>query len=172
MIVKHIIVLQHVLMLDEPFNLGHSRVSQIILNVMNHPFYSILLLLKSDLWIFFLSMVSAFFLEHVIPISHFLIGVMILVLVDLYTGIQAAKKRKEKLRSHGFRKSIVKIKDYFLAILLAQIFEKIWLEGFPLVHGISFAIALVEFRSNLENISEVTDVKFVNVILSILKLKK
>lgn len=154
------------------FHLGHLRVSQLIFFAMQHPFYSLLLLLKSDLWIFFVSMISAFFLEHVVPISDFLIGVMVLVLVDLYTGIQAAKKRKEKLRSHGFRKSIIKIKDYFLAILLAQIIEKIWLEGIPLVHTISFAIAFVEFRSNLENISEVTDVKFVNVLLSILKMKK
>lgn len=139
---------------------------------MNHPFYSALIILKSDLWIFFLSFASALFLEHIVPISDFLIGVMILVVADFYTGVRAAKKRKEPLRSKGFRKSIVKVKDYFLAILLAQIVEKIWLEGVPLVHTISFAIATIEFRSNLENISEVTNVKFVNTILSLLRIKK
>ena len=42
--------------------------------------------------------------------------IVIAVLFDLYTGIKAAKKTGEPIRSHILRKTINKITDYYIAV--------------------------------------------------------
>jgi phage-related holin len=103
-------------------------------------------------------------IQFITPLASFLIFTTCLVLVDLYTGVQAAKKRGEVIHSKGFRRSITKISLYFAAVLLARGMEIVFLSpkgfDFDLTYIVAGLIALTEFKSNLENISTVTGVPF------------
>lgn len=118
------------------------------------------------------SLLASTYLQYIFPIQNFLIGIFILVMLDLYTGIKAAKKREEVINSKGLRKSVIKIRDYFIAILAANTLQEIWLAALPVVYTVSLYIAIVEFRSNLENISILTDTNLVEKVFERLKLKK
>lgn len=102
-----------------------------------------------------------FALAFVTPIRWYLLAVGILVMVDLFTGIRAAKKRNEAIRSKGMRNSINKIALYFVAILLSEMMQQVFFKAILPAHMSITAvtagfIGLVEFKSNLENIAEVT----------------
>lgn len=98
------------------------------------------------------------------PISTYLIVMISLVFTDLFTGIAAAKKRSETIRSKGLRETIKKISYYFLAILLSRIFEIGFFEGkwiqehVPLTYVVAAFICSIEFQSNIENIGELTGI--------------
>ena len=98
------------------------------------------------------------------PITSFLGITLLLVFADLFTGIWAAKKRKEKIDSKGMRKSTSKIIAYFLAIVLSRSMELVFFDGtwveehIPITYMVSGFISAVEFQSNIENIGEITGI--------------
>jgi hypothetical protein len=74
------------------------------------------------------------------------------------TGTVAAKHRGEVIHSRGLRRSIVKITLYFTAILLSEGFEKVFGLDIDISYMVAGLIAITEFKSNLENIGEVTGI--------------
>lgn len=95
------------------------------------------------------------------PVQGFLIFTLCLVICDTYTGIRAAKKRGEKIRSRGLRRTTEKFVMYMIAIMLAEGATKVFnipVQYFPITYIVSAWIAYHELKSNYENISEVTGV--------------
>jgi len=88
----------------------------------------------------------------VVAIGPYLLAVSLLVFVDLLTGTKAARKKGHKIHSKGLRRSISKIIDYFLAILLSEIMSRVFFQGLPITYLTATFIGLIEFKSNLENI--------------------
>lgn len=77
-------------------------------------------------------------------------------LVDFWSGITTAKALGEKLMSHGFRRTIIKVGDYVRILLFALMFDM--LGSFLSFYKIQFAtilctiaIMLIEGRSVIEN---------------------
>lgn len=77
-------------------------------------------------------------------------------LVDFWSGITTAKALGEKLMSHGFRRTIIKVGDYIRILLFALMFDM--LGSFLSFYKIPFAtilctiaIMLIEGRSVIEN---------------------
>lgn len=77
-------------------------------------------------------------------------------LVDFWSGITTAKALGEKLMSHGFRRTIIKVGDYVRILLFALMFDM--LGSFLSFYKIPFAtilctiaIMLIEGRSVIEN---------------------
>ena len=112
-----------------------------------------------------LSVAAGYVVSFQAPVQPFLILVVVLVGVDLYTGIKAAKhagRYKNSKASEGWRRTVNKIVLYFIAILLSEGFVQVFAEGVPyfppLTYIVAFYICSIEFKSNLENISEVTGV--------------
>lgn len=93
-----------------------------------------------------------------LPISASMEAVCALVVADLFTGIWAAKKRGEQITSWGMRKTVSKILAYELAIVLAYVLEVNFLTLLPAVKTIAGFIAATEFKSALENLSNITGV--------------
>lgn len=84
--------------------------------------------------------------------------VAIAVILDLYTGIRAAKKIGEPIRSHILRKTINKITDYYVAVIIGILID--WLGlcfpwySIPYAAIIStLAVIIIEGRSVLENLA-------------------
>jgi len=86
--------------------------------------------------------------------------VVVLVILDTASGILAAKKRNEKISSHGMRRMLVKLFEYFVVIFGAIILSNVaaassgyistglsWLAEF-----VVFWISVTEFKSIVENL--------------------
>lgn len=97
-----------------------------------------------------------------VPVHHFLWFTMVLVLCDFITGIQAARHRGEALFSTGFKRTVVKITLYCMAIMLSHGMDLVFFApkglSFDLVWVVAGIIGLTEFKSNLENIAVVTGI--------------
>lgn len=106
------------------------------------------------------------------PVMWTLLAVGILVGVDLFTGILAAKKRGEVIRSNGISRTVSKIALYSIAIILSRMMEVVFFPWLPVASITSGYIALVEFKSNLENIGEWTGIDIWNAIKDRITLKK
>lgn len=115
----------------------------------------------TEYWFGYLAGIGGAISSFVVPTSPFLIFTIVLVFCDLYTGTRAARKRNEVIHSRGLRRTIDKIVLYFIAILLTEGMKKVFnldFGKFDITYLTAFAIALTEFKSNIENIQVVTGV--------------
>ena len=103
-----------------------------------------------------LSLVAGIVLAFLLPLVPFLVMVLVLVVTDFLTGIRAAKARKEEINSGGMKRTIEKISLYFAAIILSEGMSQVFFDGVQITYVVATYIALTEFKSNIENISDVT----------------
>lgn len=84
------------------------------------------------------------------------IAVLAAVLLDLNTGINAARKAKERIKSHILRRTITKVVDYYRVLFFGIIIDVLGL-AFPWYDVpycaifVSVGIVLIEAKSVLEN---------------------
>jgi len=111
---------------------------------------------------YILAILWGLMVSFILPISHFLIFTVVLVVVDFVTGILAARKRKETLKSRGFSRTVSKVVLYFVAILLANGMDVVFLWNIDAPINFTYLVTgfvcLTEFKSNLENIGFLTGV--------------
>lgn len=89
------------------------------------------------------------------PIQSLLITTAAMIVIDLVTGILAARKRGEKITSAGLRRTVSKIFVYELAIMVAYLGEHYMSDVVPFVKLASGMIAMVEIKSIYENLSAI-----------------
>lgn len=80
-------------------------------------------------------------------------------LIDLWTGVDAARKNKEKIRSKALRRTVIKIIDYLRVIIFAVLIDVLGL-AFPW-YAIPYCavicalgILIIEGKSVLENFNK------------------
>lgn len=95
-------------------------------------------------------------LNYFLPVQHFVAITLGLILADLVTGIQAARKRGETIQSKGLRRSSQKFMMYCFALLSAHSIQATYFGDFPLAYTVSAYISITEFWSVLENVGAVT----------------
>lgn len=112
-------------------------------------------------WGTFIALTTSF----ISPLMPFLILTIALVFCDTYSGVKAARKRGEIIVSNGLRRTIEKMVLYFMAILLAEGMRGVFqIPNLPMTevtitYIVAASIALIEFKSNIENIESVTGAK-------------
>jgi phage-related holin len=101
-----------------------------------------------------------------LPIKATLTVVMVLVLVDLVTGILAARKRGEKITSSGLKRTVIKLLVYESVVMLGFLTEQ-YLTGdiVPVVKILGGLVGLTELKSVLENAEELTGIPLIQVII-------
>ncbi len=99
-------------------------------------------------------------LKRMLTVVLILWSLMIVaVLVDLWSGIEKAKARKEYVNSGGFRRTFAKVGEYWRVLamlLLVDIIGNIfpWY-SFPFASVLgTVAVIAIEFRSVIENLRE------------------
>ena len=92
------------------------------------------------------------------PITAGLIGLGVLIFADVITGCKAAKVRGEEIRSNRMARTVSKIIFYSIAIILSRVMEVAFIDFIPLAQMTAGYIAIVEFKSNMENIASITGV--------------
>lgn len=104
----------------------------------------------------FLKYLVASVIAILAPAKALLISVGFLVMADLVTGIWAAHKRGEKIKSAAMRRTITKAVIYQVAVISGFLVETYMLENFfPVSKIIASVIGLVELTSILENANKI-----------------
>jgi phage-related holin len=112
---------------------------------------------------FFFGLAAALF-AHLLPLKQFVAVTLMMVVFDLISGIQAAKKRGEIIHSKGLRRSVLKFAMYCMAILGGDAIARVYFPTFPMVYAISCYICVTEFYSVLENVGTVTGTNVLSVV--------
>lgn len=87
------------------------------------------------------------------PIKATLITVLMLVTMDLITGVLAAIKRKEPITSANLRRSVSKLFIYEVAIAMTFLAQQYLLgEEIPALKIVSAMLGMVELKSVVENL--------------------
>jgi hypothetical protein len=101
-----------------------------------------------------------------VPIKATLITIMVFTLLDLVTGILAARKRGEKITSSGLKRTVVKTLVYEAVIMMGYLTEQ-YLTGelVPVVKILGGLVGLTELKSVLENAEELTGIPLLQVLI-------
>ena len=115
------------------------------------------------------SLCCGFIASFFVPIKGFLLFVIFVVFSDTFTGILAAKKRKETITSKGLYRTSQKIMTYFCGIMIFHGASITF--GLPsqIVYSVSFLISFTELYSISENIKSITGVNIGTAILKFIK---
>lgn len=106
--------------------------------------------------IYFLKASIATVWAFIAPIHLLMFAVFFVIMVDLLTGVWAAKHGGKAITSRGLRKTIVKIFLYNLAVLTGWLIEMSVTDLLPIVKLIGAAITFTELFSVLENIQRIS----------------
>lgn len=107
------------------------------------------------------------------PIQSVLLTTLVLIVSDLITGVISAIKRKEAITSSGFKRSVIKILIYELAIIFAFITEQ-YLTGpaVPIIKIVAGFVGLTELTSIIENLNEISGGSLMTALVQKLGAKK
>lgn len=105
--------------------------------------------------LYYFSLAVTYCIGFFTPIAPMLTWIMILIICDAITGVRAAQVRGEKISSDKLGRSISKMVFYFIAILLSKGVEEVFFPIIPIVRIVAGFIAVTEFKSNIENISDI-----------------
>lgn len=100
------------------------------------------------------------------PIKMVMITVGFLIIADLITGILAASKRGEIIKSAAMRRTISKMFVYQISIISGFLLETYILDGsVPVSKIVAGVIGMVEFKSVLENSNTIIGDNIFSMIL-------
>lgn len=103
----------------------------------------------------FLSPYAISILAFFAPIHTLLLVVLALIILDLCTGIWAAMKRGEKIKSAGIRRTVSKLLVYELAIIIGFLLQFMVKDFVPVANLAAGVIAVVEAKSLFENLGTI-----------------
>lgn len=127
-------------------------------------------ILTTNFFIYFGAIVLSFFA----PIAKLMFIIGLLVTFDIITGVIAAKKRGEKITSKKLGATVIKTLLYFITIILAQIMQNNFLQSFDqsITKAVGALFAVIEFKSNLENISSATGIDLIDNFKQYIETKR
>jgi len=100
------------------------------------------------------------------PIKGTIITVGVVIIVDLITGILAARKRGEKITSAALRRTVSKALIYQTAVLTGFLVEKFLINDlFPITQVAAGLIGSAESLSIYENLNTLSDNKIFKVLV-------
>lgn len=126
---------------------------------------------NSAVWGGYFAAILGWAMSVILPIKDFLIITSALVVLDLITGVVAAKKRKEEIRSRFLMRTTIKLLLYYSAILATEGVQVVFAEKIPITYITAFTIALTELKSILENVDAGTGSRLAKMIIDKLKAK-
>ena len=90
-------------------------------------------------------------LGFLVVLRPFLILLFFLIIVDLITGLFAAKHKNEKISSRGLYRTVEKILVQSSVVLVSEGMRIVLIPDFPITFIAVFIIAVAEFKSIIEN---------------------
>lgn len=103
-----------------------------------------------------LTIILAWLIIYFAPVYPLIAAIGFFVFADFLTGIQASRKRGEKITSTKMKNTVVKFGSYGIAVVTSFLIEKYFLDGLPALKIITGLIAFIEVKSVNENIKDIT----------------
>lgn len=101
------------------------------------------------------------------PIKSTILTAFAMVVLDLITGVWAAKVRKDPITSNGLKRTLIKLFIYETAICLAFIAETyLILDLFPVAKIVSSFVGVTELKSIYENLNEIGGGDLLKAVIS------
>lgn len=127
---------------------------------------------KREFWPIYGVAILSWLQGFMLPVWPAIGLVLALVLGDLYTGINASKKKGEPFTSSRMRETIPKYKEYCIAIILANGVQLYVSPAVPFLWTVASVIALAEYKSISENIMITRGVDIWPSVKSLFKIYK
>lgn len=103
------------------------------------------------------------------PTKAVVLVTLLLVFVDMLTGIIASKHLKKRITSVGFKRTVTKLLMYEITVLLAFLVEVHLTAGLiPMLNIVASVIGLTEFKSIVENLDTINGGSFSRNVINIL----
>ena len=99
------------------------------------------------------------------PVYPLIAAIGFFVFADFLTGIQAARKRGEKITSTKMKNTVIKFAAYGIAVITSFLIEKYFLDGIPALKIIAGLVAFIEVKSINENMKDITGTDIFGEIL-------
>jgi len=115
--------------------------------------------------------ISLAILTILAPIQTAILSVGFLIIVDLITGVIAAFKRGEAIKSDRLKNTAVKMLVYNLLLISSFIAEKYLTPWIPFTNIALSFLTIVEIKSLGENFQDITGANFVTYLKSYLNNK-
>lgn len=82
--------------------------------------------------------------------------VMAAAFIDMWTGIEAARANKERIKSHSLRKTVAKVVDYLRVVMFAVLIDVLglifpWYDLPYFAVAVTLGVLLIEGKSVIEN---------------------
>jgi len=104
-----------------------------------------------------LSKVAVPLISYLSPVKEIVHVLLIFIAVDFISGVWASRKRREKIESRRFRKTLTKFLWYTVALILSYMMERTFHLSWSNLSGIVGGfICFIELKSIFENITVIT----------------
>lgn len=120
----------------------------------------------------FLGLMFTYLISFFTPITPWIIAIGVFVAADFITGMFAAKKRGEELKSRKMFKTVPKFVAYGLGIIVAHVLTLLFFKDFPAVKLVAGLIAFIEIKSLDENIKALTGHSLFGDLIKMLNPKR
>jgi hypothetical protein len=103
---------------------------------------------------------------YLAPLQQLLVATVLLITIDTVTGIWAALKNSEKIKSGKLGRAVSKMFVYFIAILTADLLTRNFLDGtIDITKLVTGVIGLTEALSIMENLNRITGLPIFRTII-------
>jgi phage-related holin len=101
-----------------------------------------------------------------LPVKATLVTVMVLTVADLVSGIAAARKKRKRITSAGFKRTILKTTVYEAVVMLGFLTERYMTgDAVPVVKILAGFIGLTELKSVMENIEIISGMSIIKLLI-------
>lgn len=164
-----LLLFPHSLFFSQPveLNLPAQKKKRTATKSPNPNMKQLLQYLSWEYWGVYASALVIWLANFVAPVWYTILLVFFMVVVDLFTGIRAARFRGEAINSKGLRRTVEKITIYTLYILALHGIQLVYELPNVVVYVLSGVIVVTELLSISENIEIVTGVPLVRHVRKI-----
>lgn len=100
------------------------------------------------------------------PIQGMLVTALVLIVVDLITGVMAARKQGTPITSAGFRRTASKLLVYEIAIAIAYLAQHYLMnDAIPAASIVSGFVGLTELTSCMENLNTLSGANLLKTVI-------
>jgi phage-related holin len=107
-------------------------------------------------------------LSFLAPIWPFILCIILLVFLDMYTGIKKARRKNVPIISRSMYRTIEKMLTYICLILGAELVNVIFYIPGNLTYVVSLPIAMTELYSIMENTEAVSGANLIDRVKSLI----
>ena len=115
------------------------------------------------------ALTTGFIFSFIFPFKHFLLYTVAVVIADNITGIKAARKEGERIKSKGLYRTTEKIVVYFVSIMIFEGAKNTFSIPIPITYMVASMIAGTELFSIAENVKRITGVNLGTIIIRFFK---